>query len=169
MARATAAGLMTTDQEKTPGTVAAVSEGMTLKEGAEVFNLIIPQTLGTRQCAYAGYTIEVDPVDSPSRVRYAEAPNGRLARFTHRIFRIPSQRRFIVRHFQDSTPADRAHTMRALILTGEVFYKNRHISTRSRRSDGTWSYRLISGPWVEDPFAQLELEMMIDQTSGVTL
>jgi hypothetical protein len=119
--------------------------------------------------AYSGYSIEVSPIDSATRTHYAEAANGRLTRFTHRILRIPSQRRFVVRHFHDATPSDRAHTMKALFLTGELFYEYRHIARRYRRPDGTYGYQLIAGPMPDDPFAQLELEMIIDQASGVTL
>ncbi|MGN7969324.1 hypothetical protein [Microbacterium sp. 22296] len=169
MKHSVAVATAATKREKTPGTVAAVSEGVTLKEGAEMLKMIIPQTTGTRQCAYAGYLIEVSPTDSPSNVHYAEAANAQLVRFTHRIFRIPSQRRFIVRHFHDATAADRAETERTLLLTGELFHRYRHIARRTRRPDGTFHFRMVAGPMVQDPLLQLELEMMIDLSSGVQL
>lgn len=118
--------------------------------------------------AFAGYTVEIDSEDSKTSVLYRPTSDGRLARFTYRAFRIPSQRRFVIRHFHDATAADRAETEEFAPLIGALYNRNRNVVTRYRRNDGTYGFVLIGGTFVDDPLVQLELEMMIDLSSGVS-
>jgi len=117
---------------------------------------------------YSEYTVSVDPVEAKTSVHYGEAVNGRLARFTYRLFRIPSQKRLVVRHFHDATPEDRQHTEGGMQLQGALFYQSRHAANRHRRPDGTFAYHIIGGRFVDDPLVQVELEMMIDLSQALS-
>ncbi|MEV7875558.1 hypothetical protein [Microbacterium sp. NPDC089188] len=121
-----------------------------------------------RRGPYAGHTVKIDTRESTTSVHYDTATNGALARFTYRLFRIPSERLLIVRYFHDATMEDRQHAEQALHIQGALFYQNRSEAQRRKRPDGTFVFRIIGGRIVDDPLVQLELEMMIELSSGVS-
>lgn len=119
---------------------------------------------------YGGYTVYVDPVESKSSVFYTgSAPDAsELVRITYRIFRTPSAKRFVLRHFHNATEVDRVFAEKHPREVGLFFRANEHVARRSRRTDGTYTFTIAAGRKVDDPLQQLELEMMIDNVTEVT-
>lgn len=117
---------------------------------------------------YPGYSVDISIEDSKASVHYDASARGQLTRFTFILFRIPSQKRFLVRFFHDATDEDRKLIESKLHLQGLLFFHSRHLARRDRRSDGTYAFSIYGGALVDDPLVQLELEMMIDLTSGVS-
>ncbi|KTS09908.1 hypothetical protein [Microbacterium testaceum] len=115
-----------------------------------------------RRGPYTGYTVKVDTRESTTSVHYDTATNGALARFSYRLFRIPSERLLVVRYFHDATSDDRQHAERRMHVQGALFYQNRAEAQCRRRPNGTYVFRIIGGRIVDDPLVQLELETIID-------
>lgn len=118
---------------------------------------------------YTDYKISISDVLSKDSVHYdAPGHGGRLARFTHNLHRIPSEKRFIVNMFHDATEQDRQFAERTLSNHLMLYAQSRDLARRDRRKDGTYVFSIAVGQIVGDPMVQLELEMMIDLSSAVT-
>lgn len=121
----------------------------------------------------AGFTVGRD-VDEP--ISFDEAVyGGWLLRIHYRIERVTGRAGYVLRHFAAASEEDRA---RALADAGELnldygfrLWLANGAVTRVRWSEDRrrWLEFVDMGTRVEDPLVQLELEMMIDLQSGVTL
>lgn len=89
---------------------------------------------------------------------------GKLVKYHYRIFRVPSQKLFILKHCVDSTEADRAEAERVLAQMPRGAWPIwEPWADKCRSADGTYYFwRVFMGTFLDDPLMQLELEMMID-------
>ena len=118
-----------------------------------------------------GWTVRILPTLDKFLVYYAEC-DGELARFTVNAIRCPQTKELEVRHRHGCTAEERAKDLELLVRRAAVDRSHRLPGLWSRfkrNSDGKWAYRITLGEFVEDPLIQLELEMMIDLSTGVTL
>lgn len=120
---------------------------------------------------YDDYTVEIGPTNSTST--FTEPDAGDVRRVYYWVFRVPSQKRFIVRPFHDASAGDMAD-LTCKLKSGRIpsgwrgaEYKGKG-HRRRRRADGTYEFYAAFGRILDDPLMQLELEMMIDLGSDVT-
>lgn|GEM_PF-3035495 len=118
---------------------------------------------------YASYTLIVDEKPSANKVRY-EDRGPDVLRVHFQIYRIPSLREFKLMHFVDATESDRARAEAMIPKIPGLFelWERDGIATKQRHSKGYYYWSLAVGSFVDDPFLQLELEMMIDLNSEMT-
>lgn len=116
---------------------------------------------------YSDYSTEERP-DTKHLVHYSDADGG-LARMHFRAWRVPSQKLFIIRHFADATPTDRAFAKRWLERMPNGGWEGLPAQHARKFWNVThYVYQVPLGHLVSDPFLQLELEMMIDSTRDVS-
>lgn len=97
--------------------------------------------------------------------------NGVVTRWTHQIHRIPEDRLFVVWIYQGATDREIEAIRQtcALLPVGEwARFPDQWRRSEYRRT-GRCFYRQNRGVIADDPFAQLELEFMIDAGSEVRL
>ncbi|MGG7307545.1 hypothetical protein ACQXVK_10175 [Curtobacterium sp. AB451] len=97
--------------------------------------------------------------------------NGTVIRWTHQVHRIPTERMFVVWVYQGATDREIEDIRRAcaLLPVGEWARFPDHWRRSAYRRTGRCFYRQNRGVIADDPFAQLELEFMIDASSEVTV
>lgn len=118
---------------------------------------------------YAGYTTDVG--DDAGTTVVEEVAPGIWARFHCRIYRIPSQRIFRLKHCVDATAEDRDHALRLLARMPDGAWLNvpQAMWFRHKSQRGNFHYwQSFLGRFLDDPLVQLELEMMIDIERGTT-
>jgi hypothetical protein len=114
--------------------------------------------------------------DLSRRVQYLEnVTQSSLLRVHYRLARVTARPgEYTLRHRADATPVDRARAVTAAQNTDlDRFFAilrdsgdlHRRRWSEDRRS---WVEYIHMGTTVDDPMVQLELEMMIDQHTGVT-
>lgn len=120
--------------------------------------------------AYDDYSIEISPKVAPIGV-WTEPRGVDVLRVHYRVFRIPSEKRFVVHRFRDANAEDDAY-LESSIARGVIAAswrggeKSGAGYRRIRRSNGTYSFRGHFGRLLDDPMMQLELEMMLDTSHG---
>lgn len=122
------------------------------------------------QGKYANYSVEVDDVESATAPWY-EDRGTQMLKVHYRVFRIPSKKKLILRHFAGSTSEDRAEAQSILPKLQRAFeiWENEAKARRRKHSTGGYIYFTIpAGHLVEDPLVQLELEMMLDNNATVS-
>ena len=141
------------------------AEGMDLKSGQSSVTSIVSDGAVPRD----GWSVRVGS-DLREEVYYdSNASRTALLRVHFRIARIPSRRRYQLQHLHGSTDADRAEALSYLPDLPATFDR---LATAGHSqsflpSDGVFWEGIWLGTPVEDPLIQLELEMMIDLSSGV--
>lgn len=125
-----------------------------------------------RRGKYADYSVVVRQ-DSVVSVKYTDGANGGIVRAIYDVARIPSRRQFVISMRADATDADRRHL--AATLPGIASLASRaesvhpeHVAKRKIAVDGgrIFAFVFTAGLRVDDPLVQLELEMMIDDSSA---
>lgn len=116
---------------------------------------------------YRSYEV-VHGEDYPRDCYYTENKIGTdLLRVHYRVTRLPSEKRFTLRHLQDASPAERARTEQQIPRLAQLFESWESIDAAIRRpyrgNRRCALFVVMAGTPVEDPLIQLELEMMIDQ------
>lgn len=113
---------------------------------------------------YGAYALEVG-ADARARVRF-EHRDVEILKVHFWAFRVPSRRKFIVRHFQDATLEDRIEALRLASRLHTAFegWEQSGKTSKRRRSDGTYCVRAAAGHFIDDPLDRLELEMMLETT-----
>ncbi|PCN48001.1 hypothetical protein Csp2054_09005 [Curtobacterium sp. 'Ferrero'] len=115
---------------------------------------------------YAGYEVEFREARAHA-VRITEV-DGQVGRAVTLYYRIPSLRKFVVYYYADTSARERRLITswgRALPSGGWARHADRW---RRRRIAGRSVHVQEIAVLAEDPFAQLELELMIDADSEVT-
>lgn len=119
----------------------------------------------TASSRFANYTVRTLE-DAPLRVELFEQ-DRQWVRIHFLAYRVPSKREFQIRHFADATSRDRAHAERwsGTIPHGgwDAIPASAVITKRRHQEKGFYYWVVRLGHVVEDPFRQLELEMMIDR------
>lgn len=118
---------------------------------------------------YADYTVEVDVVDSTSRIWY-EDRGPDVLKVHYRVFRIPSRRAFVIRHFAAATATDRGEAEAMAPRIPRLFeaWEGAGRATKRRHpTKGHYYWSVAAGTFIDDPLVQLELEMMIDRGAEV--
>lgn len=119
---------------------------------------------------YAGYSVRIAQTDSRAHVKYLDdAATGELLRVHYVVCRVPSRREFVIRHYHDATPEDRARIVRPENVARVFeYWESIGAAHKRRASKGYYWWGAAGGHLVDDPMVQLELEMMIDRGSGVS-
>lgn len=115
---------------------------------------------------YSDYDVEIR--DAKNNRVAVRVDNGEVVRFYARAHRIPSLKKFVVHVYIGATDEDRrrAELWAATLPTGgwaqfpDLWFKK-------QSATGTWFFKQEWGSAAPDPFAQLELELMIDAGSEV--
>lgn len=118
---------------------------------------------------YADYAVEYRPAKS-NRAHASVDENGNVIRWLFQIHRIPSEKLFVVFIYDGATPAEVeriSHDCAALPYGEWARFPDRWWRSQYRRTARVF-YRQTRGIRADDPFTQLELEMLIDATSEVT-
>ncbi|MEG8035051.1 hypothetical protein QP157_06855 [Sphingomonas sp. LR61] len=115
---------------------------------------------------YADYDVEIRPAQANSvKVR---VDNDEVVRFYARAHRVPSLNKFIVFTYIGSTEGDLRRTERwAKSLPAGYWAQFPNLWFKRQSAKGTWYWMQEVGTVAPDPFAQLELELMIDAGSEV--
>lgn len=118
---------------------------------------------------YAGYTVEVGEDIFSQQIWFEERPPFSVLRVHYVVTRTPSEKTFRVRHLSGSTEADRQKIEAQLADIPRLFdvFERGGATTRKRRDDGKHYVYTYAGTLVDDPLANLELEMMVDGSSSV--
>ncbi|MCS5487397.1 hypothetical protein NY588_09685 [Curtobacterium flaccumfaciens pv. beticola] len=115
---------------------------------------------------YSDYDVEIRDAQN-NHVRIA-VEDGEVIRFYARAHRIPSLKKFIVFVYLGATEQDRRRAERwAADLPAGGWAQFPLCWFKRRRPDGSYLWKQETGVVAPDPFAQLELEMMIDAGSEV--
>ncbi|WP_282847214.1 hypothetical protein [Microbacterium oxydans] len=87
-----------------------------------------------------------------------------------RMFRIPSRREFVVRHFSASTVDERADGQRVLRLLPRLFehWEADGRAHRRKNTDGSWYWTAPVGTFLNDPLEHLQLKHSIDLSSEMS-
>lgn len=117
---------------------------------------------------YADYTTRIG-ADGTFTSFVEEYPEG-WAKFYYRIYRVPSRKEFVLRMAADANTRERTHAEKVLaqMPSGAWAKFDPNSWLKHRAQEGYWYWKLIGGDNLDDPFVQLELEMMIDLSAGVT-
>lgn len=118
---------------------------------------------------YTNYTVEVDDVESTTAPWY-EQRGSQMLKVHYRVYRIPSKKKLILRHFAGATPEDRAEAQAILPRLQRAFeiWENQQKGRRRKHPTAGYIYFAIpAGHLIDDPLVQLELEMMIDNDQTV--
>ncbi|MFJ4175811.1 hypothetical protein [Microbacterium sp. NPDC089696] len=116
---------------------------------------------------YSNYGFEVGG-DIDKEGWYEPRDGGRVLKIHYRAFRVPSEKKFIVRNYAPSTETERAEAERMLHLLPRIYghWEQDGRAKRCRHSTtGTYFWSAPCGSFLDDPLMQLELEMMIDRGS----
>lgn len=118
----------------------------------------------------------IGPDLEPGRCWYVDSVDGSFIRVHYQISRVSARPgQYVLRHFTEASQADRERAeavVRSMDLDfGFRYWKSRNVVRRRRWSQDrrSWFEYVYMGTRVDDPLVQLELEMMIDLQSGVTL
>lgn len=121
----------------------------------------------TTRGKYRDYTVRIG-ADYPKDVFY-EYDHPTPLRVHYGVIRVPSKKEFIVRNFHDATARDRAEVERELPEIPYTWAAVERRIPKQRAKSGVWFWAWAFGTPTDDPFVQLELEMMIDLSQGVSL
>jgi hypothetical protein len=116
---------------------------------------------------YADYDVEIRPARN-NQVR-VDVMDGEVIRVCTRAHRVPALKKFVVYVYIGADAADVTFIekwSRSLPRGGWAKFADHW--RRRKSKNGRWKYVLEVGRVAPDPFAQLELEMMIDATSEVS-
>lgn len=117
---------------------------------------------------YASYAVEIRPARN-NHVRVALI-DGEVVRLCTRVHRVPSLKKFVVYVYAGADTSDIAFIekwARCLPKGGWAQFASQW--WRRKSSNGYWNYVLEVGRVAPDPFAQLELELMIDASREVAV
>lgn len=116
---------------------------------------------------YADHTIELR--ESTQNTAHATVSGDHVVRWTYQVHRIPSERLFVVWVYQGATPKE----VESIIRTAEALPRGEwarfpdHWFPGQYTRSGRKYHKQTRGLVADDPFAQLELEMLIDAESEV--
>lgn len=118
----------------------------------------------------------IGPDVKPGHCFYEEGVDGSLLRVHYRVSRVSARPgEYCLRHFTEASQADREKAeavVRSMDLDRAFrYWAARDVVRRRRWSQDRrrWFEFVYMGTRVDDPLVQLELEMMIDTTSGVSV
>jgi len=117
---------------------------------------------------YADYDVEIRPARN-NRVR-CKVIDGEVVRLNTRAHRVPALKKFIVYTYIGCDQEDVAFIerwARNLPRGGWAQFPDQWFRRKSNKGNWYWSQEV--GRVAPDPFAQLELELMIDASSEVTV
>lgn len=117
---------------------------------------------------YRDYTVEF--VEAQSASVRSEVLNGNVLRFICRVRRFPSDKRFVVIVYKGVSDSERARIERwgnDMPLGGWAMHPHLWFRHTGKTSKKVYFVQEVGYP-APDPFAQLELELMIDADLGVT-
>lgn len=117
---------------------------------------------------YAGYSTEVQADSGRVTIKIID---GVVYRMAFRFYREPSTRRFILKCCTDATDHERSFARGLVHLMPEGYWAFLSGSDwfRFKSKNGRIAYRQLGGLGADDPLAQLELEMMIDNTRELSV
>lgn len=117
---------------------------------------------------YADYTFKVGS-DIPRDGWYEQRDAGRVLKIHYRAYRVPSKREFGIRHYAWSTETERAEGVRMLHLLPRIFWlwESDGRARKRRHPDGHYYWTAPCGSFLDDPLIQLELEMMLGDSSDM--
>jgi hypothetical protein len=110
---------------------------------------------------YADYTTTVrDDWGSCSIEPYE--PTGELVKYHYRIFRVPSQKLFVLKHCADATDADRAAALRMLATMPRGGWDrwSQYADKGRNPTTGACYWRVLLGTFLDDPLLRLELAQL---------
>ena len=113
---------------------------------------------------YANYTVEISDERSHLDV-WHEPRDANVLRVHYRVFRIPSQKKFVIKHLANATDADRAEVERVSSKIPRMFsnWEDLDVIKRGRSTKAHYYFWWLSaGTILEDPLVQLEREMRLD-------
>lgn len=118
---------------------------------------------------YRDYSLEVG-TDINRDGWYEHREGGSVLKIHYRAFRVPSMKKFVIRHYAWATHVERAEGERMLYLLPRVFpvWEADGRARRRRHSKGHYYWTAPCGSFLDDPLVQFELEMLIDATSGAS-
>ncbi|KAA9134843.1 hypothetical protein [Microbacterium caowuchunii] len=125
----------------------------------------------TTMAEHADHHYSIVVGEDHGSVLIEEHPTLGWVRYHYRVFRVPSQQRFTLRHCADATPADRERAERVLasLPAGGWATLAAWGELQARAGDGAPCTYLWLGSRLDDPLMQLELEMMLDLASELTV
>ncbi|KTR78002.1 hypothetical protein NS234_04865 [Microbacterium oxydans] len=117
---------------------------------------------------YQGYSFRTG--DDIDRAPWYEDRGPDVLKIHCRVFRIPSKREFVIRHFSSSTAHERADGQRILTLLPRLFehWEGDGRARRKKSKDGSWFWTAPIGIFLNDPLEHLQLEHSIDLSSEVS-
>ncbi|MBP2378847.1 hypothetical protein JOF42_002342 [Microbacterium phyllosphaerae] len=118
---------------------------------------------------YADYSFEVGN-DIARDGWYEHREGGSVLKIHYRAFRVPSTRKFVIRHYAWATDSERAEAERMLLLLPRIYptWEADGRARRRRHAEGHYYWTAPCGSFLDDPLIQLELEMMADQSTGAS-
>lgn len=125
------------------------------------------QPTAAQRRQYSDYDVEIRPARN-NHVRVAVI-DGEVVRLCTRAHRVPALKKFVVYVYIGADASDVAFIekwARCLPRGGWAQFADQW--RRRKSQNGRWNYVLEVGRVAPDPFAQLELELMIDATSQVS-
>ncbi|MFS6529718.1 hypothetical protein V8Z69_07570 [Microbacterium aurugineum] len=149
---------MTTRNEKAPNAGQGVEGISSRKEPVDMSTTVRPRG------KYSNYTVEVSDERSHLDVWY-EDRGPKVLRVHYRVFRIPSKKKFVIKHLANATAADCAEVERLIPSIPRMFANwedGGPVKKARNRDAGYYFWWVSAGSYVDDPIVQLELEMMID-------
>jgi hypothetical protein len=115
---------------------------------------------------YRDYDVVVR--DAQTNSVYVGVEDGQVIRWTHQVYRYADSRTFVVYVYAGVTDKERAsiEAEAAALPAGEwARFPDQFWFRRKHSTSGRIFFRQTRGDRAPDPFAQLELELMIDATS----
>lgn len=116
---------------------------------------------------YADHAVELR--ESVHNTAHATVSDGQVIRWVFQVHRIPSERLFVIWVYQGTTPdeVDRIIRLAETFPRGEWARYPDHWFAGEYKRSGRKYHKQTRGLVADDPFAQLELEMLIDAESEV--
>lgn len=110
---------------------------------------------------YADYTTTVRDDWGSCCIEPFEA-TGEMVKYHYRIFRVPAQKLFVLKHCADATDADRAAALRMLATMPSGGWERwaPYADEGRNPSTGTRYWRVLLGTFLDDPLLRLELAQL---------
>lgn len=94
---------------------------------------------------------------------------GQMVKYHYRIFRVPSQRLFVLKHCADATDADRAAALRMLATMPRGGWGKwaRYAEEGRNPNTGVQYWRVLLGTFLEDPLLRLEIVQLMQDLDSL--
>lgn len=114
------------------------------------------------RATYSGYEVTIGR-DIPNDGWY-ENRGPDVLKVHFRLYRVPSQKRFVLRNYETSNAAERAEAERILTQAHRLFpqWEAEGRARRRRHSSGRYYWTAACGSFLDDPLQRLEREEQID-------